>query len=306
MSATSLNKFSNILLFKHKYSMGQKNSNSNNNSNSTTNTKKPTATGKNVQIKHDVSKAKFLERSKEKFSKYEDADIEDNSNSEEECDIIEYSSAIAKQKYSALDSLNDDYFSDVAISTRSSSPLSQEQKYSLNKENDQDSTKKQQKLPYNRLVSNRSYSACDSKYLPDQRPKSKTTSPVLLNQNLKNRRQSAPVTLESQAFSKGQIVDQMEKEQERVVLKLIKQIHQLKTENQHLKKELQHHNIQQKPSPVIRKNNSVSSSSSRDSTYGIHHNRSISSASTIYNPRHNSITSATIRDSVLTDFESLK
>lgn len=300
MSATSLNKFSNILLFKHKYSMSQKNSASNSNN------KKPAAPSKNVQIKNDVSKAKFLERSREKFSKYEDADIEDNSNSEDECDIIEYSSTIAKQKYSALDCMNDDYFSDVAISTRSSSPLSQEQKYNLSKENDQETTKKAQKLPYNKLVTNRSYSACDSKYLPDQRPKSKATSPVLLQQHLKNRRQSAPVTLESQSFSKGQIVDQMEKEQERVVLKLIKQIHQLKSENQHLKKELQHHNIQQKPSSVIRKNNSVSSSSSRDSAYGIHHNRSHSSASTMYNPRHNSITSATIRDSVLTDFESLK
>ena len=307
MSSTSLNKFSSILLFKHKYSMSQKHINNSNNNNNNSPKNNSNITGKNIQIKHDVAKEKFLEKSKDKFSKYEDADIEDNSNSEDECESTDYTSNSYKYKPSAIDSFNDDYMSDVFLTTRSNSPLSQTHKYNLHKDDIDETCKNQeqlqQHLPHNKLTTNKSYSVCDSNYLTCKNTRSSTGggSPSLLN----NRRQSAPVTLGSDNYSKEQIVDQMEKEQERVVLKLIKQIHQLKTENQHLKKELQQQQ-QPKPSSNVKKNNSVSSTGSRDSTYRVYHSRSLSSASTVYNPRHNSISSANVRDTVITDFESLK
>ncbi|XBW36106.1 hypothetical protein QEN19_001682 [Hanseniaspora menglaensis] len=275
MSTTSLTKLGNIL-FKNKYSMGHQNN--------------ETKT-KNVQIKYDLVKEKFLEKTR--YGKFEDADVEDNTISEDEIDTPDYSISNKHHKSGIID--DEEYLSEVFMTTRSNSPLVHEQRYIL------EGPQGKINLPTDTFnIANGYPVSNEAKYI---RSKSVAASPELMKNTFKNRRQSAPVTLERHNYLKEKIVDQMEKEQERVVLKLIKQIHQLKSENQQLKKELQM-SQSHKTSTNVKKNNSISSASSRDSTY--QHQRSLSNASTVYNPRQNSVASTSIRDTVLTDFDSLK
>ncbi|SGZ41862.1 uncharacterized protein HGUI_04063 [Hanseniaspora guilliermondii] len=203
--------------------------------------------------------------------KQEDADIEDNN-------LIDDNYDKKKNNITSYMDLHDDYGSDVFFTTRSNSPLSQTK-----------SACEERKVSFS------------SRYLPETNfdKKKSNASPLLLTTK-KNRRQSAPAT---SMHTKEQIVDEMEKEQERVVLKLMKQIHELKAENQLLKKELSMHIGSRGNS--FSKRNEVYSDRSTNSVLQTH-GRTLSNASTVYNPRNNSVSSTSFRENVLTDFESLK
>lgn len=203
--------------------------------------------------------------------KQEDADIEDNN-------LIDDNYDKKKNNITSYMDLHDDYGSDVFFTTRSNSPLSQTK-----------SACEERKVSFS------------SRYLPETNfdKKKSNASPLLLTTK-KNRRQSAPAT---SMHTKEQIVDEMEKEQERVVLKLMKQIHELKAENQLLKKELSMHIGSRGNS--FSKRNEVYSDRSTNSVLQTH-GRTLSNASTVYNPRNNSVSSSSFRENVLTDFELLK
>ena len=271
MSSASLNKFSNILLLKHK-----------------------------LMNKYTDSKVKYQEeyfdpRSVDSLSnKQEDADVEDNNMLDETC----------QKRYNNFSEYmdHDEYVSDVFFTTRSNSPLSQTKSGHLVKPHNERtvSFSNPARVPKNE----------DIVLLEKKRSSSIAASPLLLsttisNTNKKNRRQSAPALSMNASYSKEQLVDEMEREQERVVLKLMKQIHDLKTENQQLKRELtgfkgsRGNSFSRRPETHNDRNSSMSSAFPS-------HARTLSNASTVYNPRNNSVSSSSFRESVLTDFESLK
>lgn len=271
MSSASLNKFSNILLFKHKLMSKYTDS----------------------RIKHQEEY--FDPRSLDSLSiKQEDADVEDNNMLDE---------TYEKRYNNFSEYMNhDDYGSDVFFTTRSNSPLSQTRSGHTVK-------------PHSERTVSFSNPARVPKddgivLLEKKRSSSIAASPLLLtttigNTNKKNRRQSAPVLSMNASHSKEQIVDEMEREQERIVLKLMKQIHDLKTENQQLKRELTGFKGSRGNSFSKRPETHSDRNSSMNSVFPSH-TRTLSNASTVYNPRNNSVSSSSFRESVLTDFESLK
>lgn len=272
MSSTSLNKFSNILLFKHK-----------------------------IMSKYTESRTKHQEeyfdpKSPNSLStKQEDADVEDNN-------LLDDAFEKRSNNFSVYLDHRDDYGSDVFLTTRSNSPLSQTRSTNTVKPlvERKVSFSKPARVPKDEGIT----------LLEKKRSSSIAASPLLLtttisNTNKKNRRQSAPVTSVNTHHTKEQIVDEMEREQERVVLKLMKQIHDLKTENQHLKRELTAFQGSRGNSFSKRTDTYSDRNSSMSSVFPSH-TRTLSNASTVYNPRNNSVSTTSFRENVLTDFESLK